>query len=61
MLDPDAAREHLLTDRRGVVEATIECANAVAASAEARWEHALGVLNALRLAGYERISMEAKE
>jgi len=31
-LDPSAAREHLLSDRRGVVEATIECADAVAAS-----------------------------
>jgi len=31
-LDPAAAREHLLGDRRGTVEATIECADAVAAS-----------------------------
>lgn len=31
-LDPAAAREHLLTDRRGVVEATLECADAVAAA-----------------------------
>jgi hypothetical protein len=31
-LDPDAAREHLLTDRRGVVEATVECAERVAAA-----------------------------
>lgn len=30
-LDPAAAREHLLDDRRGVVEATVECADAVAA------------------------------
>ncbi len=37
MLDPDAAREHLLTDRRAVVEATIECADAVAASWPERW------------------------
>lgn len=31
-LDPAAAREHLLTDRREVVEATLECAEAVAGS-----------------------------
>jgi hypothetical protein len=31
-IDPDAAREHLLTDRRGVVEATVECADRVAAA-----------------------------
>lgn len=31
-LDPSAARDHLLVDRREVVEATIECADAVAAS-----------------------------
>lgn len=31
-LDPAAAREHLLVDRRGVVEATVECAEAVAAA-----------------------------
>jgi hypothetical protein len=31
-LDPSAAREHLLTDRRGVVEATVECAGVVTAS-----------------------------
>ena len=31
-LDPDAAREHLLTDRRGVVEGTVECAERVAAA-----------------------------
>lgn len=31
-LDPAAVREHLLVDRRGVVEATIECADVVAAS-----------------------------
>lgn len=30
-LDPAAAREHLLDDRRGVVERTLECADAVAA------------------------------
>ena len=30
-LDPDAAREHLLTGRREVVEATVACASAVAA------------------------------
>ena len=30
-LDPDAAREHLLTERREVVETTVECAGAVAA------------------------------
>lgn len=30
-LDPAAAREYLLTDRRAVVEATIQCADAVAA------------------------------
>lgn len=37
MLDPDAVREHLLTDRRAVVEATIECADAVAASWPEGW------------------------
>lgn len=31
-LDPTAAREHLLTGRRGIVEGTIECAGRVAAS-----------------------------
>jgi hypothetical protein len=30
-LAPDAAREHLLTDRREVVEATVECAARIAA------------------------------
>jgi hypothetical protein len=30
-LDPDAAREHLLTDRREVVEGTLECAARIAA------------------------------
>ena len=31
-LDAEAVREHLLTGRREIVEATLECANAVAAS-----------------------------
>lgn len=31
-LDAEAVREHLLTDRRGIVEATLECAEAVASS-----------------------------
>ena len=37
MLDPDAAREHLLTDRRAVVETTLRCADAVAASWSEGW------------------------
>jgi len=36
-LDPDAAREHLLTDREVVVEGTLECAERVASSWSGGW------------------------
>lgn len=49
-LDTDAAREHLLTDRRSVVEATLRCADAVASSWGEKWttdrEEVVGPLRA---------------
>lgn len=49
-LDTDAAREHLLTDRRSVVEATLKCADAVVSSWSAKWttdrEEVVGPLGA---------------